>query len=109
MPNVSPAIFLGRLLLLHVDESVADPVTTGSVKRAEFEAMVKTMDDPAMVAEYIYHGGPAVSAIVAVATEKQVDFIVLGVHGRYQSGARPHIAYDVIRLRQSARCSLFVR
>ena len=92
----------GRLLLLHVDESVADPVATGSLaERAKFEAMVKTMDDPAMVAEYIYHGGPAVSAIVAVATEKQVDFIVLGVHGRYQSGARPHIAYDVIRL---AKC-----
>ena len=27
-------------------------------ERAKFEAMVKTMDDPAMVAEYIYHGGP---------------------------------------------------
>jgi nucleotide-binding universal stress UspA family protein len=93
----------GRLLLLHVDESVAGSVATGSsVERAKFEAMVKTMDDPGMVAEYIFHGGPTVSAIVTVATEKQVDFIVLGVHGRDQSeGPGPHIAYDVIRL---AKC-----
>ena len=33
-----------------------------------------------LYAEYIYHGGPAVNAIVTVAAEKQVDFIVLGVH-----------------------------
>lgn len=93
----------GRLLLLHVDGSVAGSVTTGSLaERAKFEAMVKTMDDPAIVAEYIYHGGPAVNAIVTVATEKQVDFIVLGVHGKDQSeGTGPHIAYDVIRL---AKC-----
>ena len=93
----------GQLLLLHVYESVAGTVATWSLtERAKFEALVKTMDDQAIVGEYIFRGGPAVSAIVTVATEKQVDFIVLGVHGRDQSeGARPHIAYDVIRL---AKC-----
>ena len=89
----------GQLLLLHVYESVAGSVATGT-ERAKFEALVKTMEDQAIVGEYIFRGGPAVSAIVTVATEKQVDFIVLGVHGQSE-GARPHIAYDVIRL---AKC-----
>ncbi len=94
----------GQLLLLHVDERVAGSVATVSLgERTKFEAIVKKMDDPAIVAEYIFHGGPTASAIVTVATEKHVDFIVLGVHGRDESeGARPRaIAYNVIRL---ARC-----
>ena len=93
----------GRLLLLHVDESVAASATTGSLgERAKFEALVKTMDDPAMVAEYISRGGRPAGAIVAAATEKQADFIVLGVHrGNARAEARPLIAYDVIR---TARC-----
>ena len=93
----------GRLLLLHVDESVAASAATGSLgERAKFEALVKTMDDPAMVAEYIFCGGPPASAIVAAATEKQADFIVLGVHGgNARAGARPLVAYDVIR---TAKC-----
>ena len=92
----------GRLLLLHVDENVAGVATGSLAERAQFEAMVKTMDDAAIVTEYIYHGGPAVNAIVTVAAEKQVDFIVLGVHRKDPSErARPHIAYDVIR---QAKC-----
>jgi nucleotide-binding universal stress UspA family protein len=93
----------GQLLLLHVDESAAGTVAAGSLgERADFEALVKKMDDPAIVAEYIFYGGPPTSAIVAVATEKHVDFIALGVHGGDESqGTWPHVAYDVIRL---ARC-----
>jgi nucleotide-binding universal stress UspA family protein len=93
----------GRLLLLHVDERVAASATTGSLgERAKFETLVKTMDDPAMVAEYISCGGPPAGAIVAAATEKHADFIVLGVHtGSARAEARPLIAYDVIR---TARC-----
>lgn len=93
----------GRLLLLHVDESVAGSAATGSLgERAKFDAMVKTMDDPAMVAEHIFYGGPPASAILAVATEKLADFIVLGAHGgNAREGARPHVAYEVIRL---AKC-----
>ncbi len=93
----------GQLLLLHVDESVAGFLATGSLgERGKFEAMVKKMDDPAIVAEYIFRGGPPASAIVAVATEKQVDFVILGVNGGDKSdGAQPHVAYDVIRL---AKC-----
>ncbi len=96
----------GRLLFLHVDDGVPGSVATAAAgsleERAKFEAMVKTMTDPAMVAEYIYYGGSPANAIVAAATERQADFIVLGVHGcSTGEGARPHVAYDVIRL---AKC-----
>jgi nucleotide-binding universal stress UspA family protein len=94
----------GQLLLLHVDESVAGSVATGSLgERAKFEAIAKKIDDPAIVAEYIFQGGPTAGAIVTVAIDKHVDFIVLGVHSVDEpEGARPRaIAYDVIRL---AKC-----
>jgi nucleotide-binding universal stress UspA family protein len=92
----------GQLLLLHVEEGVARFVAPESLgERAIFEAMVKKIDDPAIVAEYIFRGGPPASTIVTVATEKHVDFIILGVHGEKSEGALPHVAYDVIRL---AKC-----
>jgi nucleotide-binding universal stress UspA family protein len=99
----------GHLLLLHVDEAVTEPLLTGSQGgRAGFKAIMREMQEPSIVADSIMHRGRVAESIVTVAAEKQVDIIVLGIHGGADAtlvrGREGGIAYDVVRL---AKCPVF--
>jgi nucleotide-binding universal stress UspA family protein len=90
----------GRMLLLHVDEKQT------SSHKEEFQALMKEMKYPTIVSESITRLGCPADAVVAVSTEKHVDFIVMGVHGADQAGKAHNYgtAFDVIR---RAKCPVF--
>ena len=97
----------GHMLLLHVEESSAVSLAARPPGQREgFEAIANEMKDPSLVSEYITRTGVPANEIVTVASEKHVDFVVLGVHvGDPAGGTHPNgIAYDVIRL---AKCPVF--
>ncbi len=94
----------GKLILLHVDEYGVDSLSTDVAAAGDkFKLLVTEMKEPSAAAEFIHRTGLPAEAIVSVAKERRVDFIVLGVHpGDQASGRRLHgIAYDVIRM---SRC-----
>ena len=95
----------GRLLLLHVDENEVDAKQHAG-HQEEFQTFVKGLKDSSVVTESITRTGRPADVIVAVSTEKHVDFIVMGVHRVDQAGKAHNygLAYDVIR---SARCPVF--
>ncbi|TCK72781.1 universal stress protein [Acidipila rosea] len=89
----------GHLLLLHVNEDGVDAASP-QCPGGRFQEVASQIQDPSIVSEYITRRGTPVDTIVAVAHEKRVDFIVLGVHERNkgEGPALPRVAYDVIRL-----------
>jgi nucleotide-binding universal stress UspA family protein len=92
----------GHLLLLHVDENEVDAKQHPG-HQEEFQTFVKGLKDSSVVTESITRTGRPADVIVAVSTEKRVDFIVMGVHRADQTGKAHNdgLAYEVIR---SAKC-----
>jgi nucleotide-binding universal stress UspA family protein len=91
----------GRLLLLHVDESYANP--QHPKREEEFREFLKGVESHPGNTECMVRDGIPADTIIAVSKDNWVDFIVMSVHGTDQEG-RAHnygTAYEVIRL---ARC-----
>jgi nucleotide-binding universal stress UspA family protein len=90
-----------RLLLLHVDEN------DGAANHSdEFKQLRKRMSPTSVPTETVARAGNVATTILEVSTERQVDFIVIGVHGADQA-AEVHnfgVAFGVIR---QAKCPVF--
>lgn len=95
----------GRMLVLHVVQNDAEAKRHAG-HRDEFEHFAKGMKDPLLISEYITRAGRPGDTIVRVSSEKQADFIVMGVHGADQEDGTNNygIAFDVIR---SSKCPVF--